>query len=248
MIYKHLTIYIALLTLFSLSWSDKETTIQAMKNYENQYEAIMNNIVNAKTPGYKSVISTVHSKNGKLSTKTEHAMTSGTKVYTGDPYNMAIEGKGYFVVSTGQGTLLTRDGRFKLNKDNQLVTFSGEYPVLGESGTISFELGINGDIKFIVSETGEIFQDKNPVNRFLIVQCDPRDLESINSVFFRATGATTPIEIPRIYQFYQESSNVEITRELIKMPLTTKKYDANSKVLQTLSRANKTGLEMGRSQ
>jgi len=62
-------------------------------------------------------------------------LTPGTLQSTASPLNVAIEGSGFFVISTSKGEALTRRGDFRLDGSGQLVTQAGD-PVLGTSGPI----------------------------------------------------------------------------------------------------------------
>jgi len=72
----------------------------------------------------------------------EHAMVNLNKVHTDHsqamlkptsaPFDMAIEGPGFFAVQAPSGIMFTRAGDFKLNSEGQLVTVDG-FPVLGMS-------------------------------------------------------------------------------------------------------------------
>ncbi len=243
----HLLLLIYLILLASLQ-AGRDELLDAMSNYENQYEGVMNNVVNVKTAGYKSVATSVHSEGKKIKTNSATSFRPGIKIYTGDQYNAAIEGPGFFVVNSPSGFMLTRDGRFTIDKENKLVSLSGGYPIMSDAGEIAFSTDETGGIKFTITDTGMILQGDARVGRIMVVNTDTTKMENINGVFFRAKGELIPVDIPKIFQYYQEGSNVEITKELIRMPMITKKYDASSKALQILSRTRKTGLEMGRSQ
>ncbi|MEZ5876278.1 MAG: flagellar hook-basal body complex protein [Tepidamorphaceae bacterium] len=56
----------------------------------------------------------------------------GAMVQTGSPLDVAINGKGWFVVNTPDGERYTRNGAFLLNQAGELVTSEG-YQVLGRS-------------------------------------------------------------------------------------------------------------------
>lgn len=58
--------------------------------------------------------------------------TQGTLRETKDPYNLAIDGEGYFLL---EGGLLTRSGAFEMNKDGGLVGPDG-LGLLGEDGPV----------------------------------------------------------------------------------------------------------------
>jgi flagellar hook protein FlgE len=58
--------------------------------------------------------------------------TQGNIENTGRPTDLAIEGNGFFVVGSGDGSLFTRAGNFRLDSNGRLVTFQG-LPVQGFS-------------------------------------------------------------------------------------------------------------------
>ena len=62
----------------------------------------------------------------------------GSIQHTGDPLNVALDGKGYLVVQTPRGQRYTRNGALSTNATGQLVTSEG-YQVLGDGGPITFQ-------------------------------------------------------------------------------------------------------------
>lgn len=66
--------------------------------------------------------------------------TSGSLTGTGNPLDLAVAGKGFFVVQAGQGLLYTRNGGFHLTPQGKLVTAQGD-AVLGEQGQIVLPSG-----------------------------------------------------------------------------------------------------------
>ena len=62
---------------------------------------------------------------------TDHGQ--GSMKPTGQPFDLSIEGKGFFAVNTPSGVMFTRAGNFTVSGQGQLVTLEG-YPVLGSSG------------------------------------------------------------------------------------------------------------------
>jgi len=61
------------------------------------------------------------------------SMAQGSLEETGNPLDLAIEGQGFFMVQTPQGTRYTRDGSFHRTQSGQLVTEANE-PVLTAAG------------------------------------------------------------------------------------------------------------------
>jgi flagellar hook protein FlgE len=130
--------------------------ITGMKSNSDALSTIANNIANDQTVGYKmqqavfeelffqayGAASSPNLKNGGTnpmeigngvkmgSVKSIHSQ--GNIVNTGNKTDMAIQGEGFFVVgdANGQNQQYTRAGNFVVNRDNQLVSKTGEY-VLG---------------------------------------------------------------------------------------------------------------------
>ena len=57
---------------------------------------------------------------------TQRNFTGGTVTPTGDGRDLALEGRGFFIVQRGVDTLYTRDGSFRQNDAQELVTIDGD--------------------------------------------------------------------------------------------------------------------------
>ena len=80
----------------------------------------------------------------------------------GNPFDLAIEGEGYFTIQTKTGNVYSRNGSFILNKNLELVTLSGDY-VLGESGKIVVDgTSVN------INKDGAVYVDENQVAKIRI--------------------------------------------------------------------------------
>ena len=79
-------------------------------------------------------------------------MSPGTVQRTGNPLDVAIDGKGYFTVQTARGQRYTRNGALSINATGQLVTSDGDQ-VMGANGPITFQ---PTDHDVIISSTGII--------------------------------------------------------------------------------------------
>ncbi|HEX9662271.1 MAG TPA: flagellar hook basal-body protein, partial [Candidatus Binatia bacterium] len=70
---------------------------------------------------------------------------------TGNPFHLAIDGDGYFVVETPRGERYTRSGGFTMSADGTVITPQGE-PLLGEGGPIQVPdgkmiVGLDGTVR-----------------------------------------------------------------------------------------------------
>jgi flagellar hook protein FlgE len=63
--------------------------------------------------------------NGTKVSQISRRLEQGTLQSTGEQYDMAIVGKGFFTVSDGSRNFFTRDGAFTVNRDGFLTTSSG---------------------------------------------------------------------------------------------------------------------------
>lgn len=254
-------LFICLLSL--LSGAKKNITVEALNNYEKRYEVLMNNVVNVRTPGYKSSTVITRLEGNELIAEVVPSYKSGPLVFSGDKYHIGIDGPGWFVLDSGKGYYLyTRDGRFKLTKSLELASLSGEYLLMGESGPVVLQPDEAGGINFIVSQEGLIVQNGEALDRLLVGELTNHSLmESIGGIFLKEKSTTQvkkknrqsgpsqafmPLDKFKVHQGYYENSNVEITSEIVNMPMVSKKYDANSKVLQIIKKSRQSAIEMGR--
>lgn len=173
---------------------------------------------------------------------------------TGNKADLALDGKGFFVVQTDRGEMLSRAGNFTINNDGFLVTPNG-FPVLGENGPLQVARG-----NFRITENGEVWINgalgrrpenftsenandwKQPVllDRIRLRQVEhPRHLNKIGDSFYAITPESGPMreipvgETPRILSGFIEKSNVNIVREMVKMIEVQRSYEAGQKVVQS---------------
>lgn len=177
----------------------------------------------------------------------------GSLKQTDNPFDMALQGKGFFVVQTPYGNRLTRDGSFTLGPEGLIVTQNG-YPVLGEKGPIHVKLN-----NFVVDEDGKIFinqkfqpdpnrlvsQQENQwdqtqqLGRLRVVDVQfPRYLKKQGNDLFVDTKESGQASIvagadrPKVRQGFLETSNVNPVTAMVDMIEVNRAYEANQKVIQ----------------
>lgn len=127
------------------------TALTGLAGAETQIDVIGNNLANSQTTGFKqsravfatqflqtqSVGSPPTADNGGTNPRQiglgvqvaeiTPEFSQGTIEISSNPSDMAIEGEGFFIVQAAQGErLYTRNGIFKLNANNELVTSTGQ--------------------------------------------------------------------------------------------------------------------------
>ena len=165
----------------------------------------------------------------------------GGLTLTGNTYDMAIDGRGWFQVDGPNGeTLYTRAGAFNKSADGQLVTLDG-YAVQPAIivPTDATDLTVN--------ESGEIFATvpgqaaPQSLGQLSLANfTNDVGLEPIGGNLYRETLASgTPVAgIPtdpgfgKIRQKYLEASNVDPVSEITELISAQRAYEMNSKVIQ----------------
>ena len=196
---------------------------------------------------------------GKLGTGVElnelyTSFEQGGLKESGSDFDLALDGKGFFTVSTPWGERYTRNGSFHLGKEGYLETKEG-YPVLGENGPImikanNFKVDKDGQVwinaeyaddpNLLVGRETNTWEDTVLLDTLKIVEFDlDRYLEKLGSSLYRDTDTSGPAQIieagqrPRVVQGFTESANVEPVREMVQMIEINRAYEANQKVVQT---------------
>ena len=129
-------------------------------------EKVSNNLANVNTVGYKGDHPTFESMlinkggvdgSGGLSTpvtlvgvKDGMDLRPGAIRETGNTLDFAIEGDGFFVIDTPEGTRYTRSGNFSINSDGSLAT-SGGLRVMGTGGALSLSGEMNYSLPYAVT-------------------------------------------------------------------------------------------------
>lgn len=236
-----------------------------MEAQQLNLNTIANNLANVNTPGFKRskiefqdliyqkprdagsengggnlVPTGIEVGNGSRVSATSKVFTQGQLSETGEKFDLAIQGDGFFEVQRPDGTIsYTRDGSFKLSAAGQVVTADG-YPVLS-----GFQAVPPGTTSVNVSETGEVtYQGPNGSTTFRLTMtrfANPAGLESLGGNLYAETEASGIPEVGNpgeagfggIAQGYVEMSNVNIVEEMVNLIIAQRAYEINSKSIQT---------------
>jgi len=178
---------------------------------------------------------------------------------TGNSLDLAIEGNGYFMVHLPSGEVgFTRAGNFKLDAEGYLTNAAG-YRVLSTKGNVNTTgssasvagkalkyIRLDTDTKDInISVDGVITTEKLSGTGAPVLELayftNPLGLEAVGGTIFKITGAVGTIIIDQpttkglgaVQSGFVEGSNVQIVEEMVKMIMTQRAYEINSKSIQT---------------
>lgn len=212
-------------------------------------DTIANNLANANTAGYKQDIAVTKDFNtmliqrvrdgeeqpvigtlgtGVITDQTVTQYEAGKMQHTGNELDLALDGKGFFVVKTPQGLRYTRNGTFTRNAQGELVNSAG-YPAMGQSGVIKLQDG-----SLSISEDGMIQIDDSQVDRLLLVDfADYKNLvKQGDSLFYVPETAGNTVVTGRVRQGFIEQSNVNVVTEMVNLIAGYRAYEVNAKAIQ----------------
>ncbi|ELR65130.1 Flagellar basal-body rod protein FlgG [Photobacterium marinum] len=175
---------------------------------------------------------------------TQKVFTQGNTQTTNNAMDMMIEGDGFFQILLPDGNIgYTRNGQFTINAEGQLVTSGSGYVVQPEivvpEDAVAITVGTDGEVSARIR--GQ--QQNQVLGQITTVDfINPGGLEPIGQNLFLPTGASgDPQEgVPgldgfgSIRQSMLETSNVNVTEELVNMIEAQRVYEMNSKVISTV--------------
>ncbi len=172
----------------------------------------------------------------------EKIFQQGSFKQTGNPLDLAIEGRGFFKVQLPNGEIAyTRAGAFKLDDQGRIVTSDG-YPLdpiitippdaidisIGEDGTVSVLQPGNTTYTQVGQITLADFPNPaglRAIGRNLFLETDTSGAPTI--------GTPGQDQFGTIAQGYIETSNVDVVEEMVNLIVAQRAYEANSKAIQT---------------
>jgi flagellar basal-body rod protein FlgF len=221
----------------------------------NQLEVVANNLANVNTNGFKGsdtlfsqYVTKVKSDDRPFRDRVAYThdfglvrnLAQGTLNYTGNTFDLAVQGDGYFVVrkpgsangQTAPEDHYTRAGGFTVNADGQLVNQSGSQ-VMSTQGQPIIIPGDAGDIT--IQGDGSIkAKDGRTLGKIRVVRFDSeRDLKAVDGTQFAAAEGQQPIDepTPKVAQGVLEDSNVNAISEMTHLININRSYADVAKLI-----------------
>jgi flagellar basal-body rod protein FlgG len=179
---------------------------------------------------------------GVRAAATARTFTQGALTQTGNVYDLAIQGKGFFQVQMPDGTVgYTRDGALQVNGEGQLVTSGGDpvqppvtIPVNAQNVTIAKD----GTVSVVLpGQAGATVIGQLQTADFV----NPAGLMPMGGNLYAETAASGAPNVGApnadgrgaLQQGMLEGSNVNVVEELVTMIATQRAYELNSKAIST---------------
>lgn len=218
--------------------------LSAQQVLRQRMDTTANNLANMTTAGFKVEHVVTRDLTEKPATAAEKPtevsfadawmlqrdFSTGPMEMTGNVLDFAIDGEGFFTVQTANGQAYTRDGRFSLNDQGELVTRNGER-VMGEGGPIQIN-ATGGPVS--AARDGSISQDGQIIGKLRVSNFEtPAALEKAGNNLWRATDEQpTTAANPRVSSGFIEGSNVNAVKELTEMIEISRAYTSVAKMVQ----------------
>jgi len=163
---------------------------------------------------------------------------------TGNPLDLALEGKGFFAVDGPSGPLYTRNGAFKLSSAGVLTTMDG-YPVRSVSPpdqpAKKIQTVSQGPIE--IASDGTVQQDGQSLGQIQMVDfADTKALNKVGNSYYRVTDPkvkATPAKEVTVNQGKIESSNVAPAESAVRLVDLMRQYEMLQKAVSVAADMNK---------
>jgi len=172
---------------------------------------------------------------------TQDIFTEGNLEQTSNDLDLAIEGDGFFKILTPDGdTTYSRAGAFKTDSEGRIVTPNG-YPLDPEISIPADTRQIYISADGIVSVTQGDSNTPTEIGSIELAKfINPAGLRNLGQNLYEATPASgdeitgVPGEdgLGRVAQGFLEKSNVNVVEEMVKMIVSQRAYEINSKLVQ----------------
>lgn len=208
-----------------------------------------NNLANAETTGFKEDLAVCRQRptesavggglglshpvldgltGGLFAGPTYTDFSQGRLEETGNALDVAIVGRGFFVVERGGQEYCTRDGAFTRDLQGRLVTSRGDL-VLGEGGG---SITVPSEARVRISESGEVLADGSAVGRLRMTDfVDPQRLVKAGSNLFEIGDAEPKAFEGQLHSSALEGSTVEPVKLLVQYIEAARAYQLNAELI-----------------
>jgi len=179
---------------------------------------------------------------GARAVSNEIIFTQGDYTQTNNPYDVVIQGNGFFQIRRASGDVAyTKSGSFHTNSTGQLVTANGDLldpPITIPQNAQSVTVASDGTVSFTLPSQSSA-QQAGQIQ--LANFANPSGLNSLGGNLYQQTDASgDPIIGPpggsdglgTLLQGFTEGSNVSVVQEFINLIVSQRAYEANSKVVK----------------
>lgn len=224
------------------------TASMGMQHAINKQDVLSNNLANVSSSGFK-MSKLLTSTGVNVSRNDENLLVQrekqiiddvvidyspGPMIETQNPFDLALQNKGFMEVQSGNEVLYTRSGHFAKSSDGFLVTLNGD-KVLSDLGG---EIPLDGQ-KFSVLEDGSVFVDGTRLGNIAVRDfAKTESIQNAGNGLFRNTdplgNPPQNVDVIKVAQGYLEGSNVNAVDSMVQMISVFRQYEAGQKVVAAI--------------
>ncbi|MCL2160584.1 MAG: flagellar basal-body rod protein FlgF [Betaproteobacteria bacterium] len=218
------------------------TAMTGAKSTLGQQAAVAHNLANADSTGYRTEMhkmravevqtQAMRSRSFVVDASIATDFTAGPLKFSGNPFDVAVKGKGWFAVQTAGGEAYTRDGSFEVSANGVLQTHAG-LPVLGDGGLIT----IPPESVIVIGADGTISAIQNGITtevaRLKLVNPPENELVRGEDGFFRLQdGQPAPADdAVQVAGGYLETSNVNVAEQMVQMISLARQFEMQVRMM-----------------
>jgi flagellar basal-body rod protein FlgF len=221
-------------------------------------DMLANNIANASAPGFKAdreyfgqYLSTEAADSPEGTTPTvlpvvERQWTNfaqGSLMDTGNPLDVALSGKGFFVANGPGGPVFTRDGSMQVSPQGLLVSLDG-YPVQGADGK---PISLDRSLPVEITPDGTVRQNGQDISQLAVVDfADPSVLAKRGNNYFGIDVSTVqpaPASNVQIQQGKLEAANDQPAESAVRLVNILRQFESLQKAMSIGAEMNKRAVE-----
>ena len=216
--------------------------LSAQVAMERRLNTIANNVANMNTGGFRAdevkfeeILSLAAKENVSFASSGQNFISrrTGPMTKTDNPLDVAIQGDGWFAFQGPSGPIYTRDGRFKMNENGDLLTVDG-YRVLDAGGApIALDPMAGSPI---VGRDGTVSQGTNQVGAIGVFNL--RSESKLTRFGNSGVLSSIPGDVVQdftsngVQQGFSEGSNVNPVLEMTKMIAVQRSFDSAATTIQ----------------
>ncbi|WHA04925.1 flagellar basal-body rod protein FlgF [Candidatus Bandiella numerosa] len=230
-----------LFTLMQVSLAMDNSIYATLSNQvalNDELSITANNMANANTTGFKKdlqIMSSYVTKDKIADLKMPNDIASisdftpGSLNQTGRPFDIAINGEGFFMIETPNGNFYTRNGRFLINNEGALIDQHGNYVLSDDGGQIAVPLQ-NESVH--INRNGNIYISENFIGNIGVFNfSDVKLLRKAGNNYFKTKLEGIPSEKYQLLQGFLEESNTSPIIETTKLIDLQKKFSMSSNLI-----------------
>lgn len=219
-----------------------------MKSRMESLDMLANNIANTNTTGFKADREFYNLYQEELPF-VENRWTDfaqGTVIPTQNQLDLALSGKGFFALNGPDGVVYTRNGGFRLSKQNQLVSADG-YTLRnaadqGKPMTVDPDQAISVDRQGVITQAGQLI-GRLQLDRAPDIATDVAKLGASYFALIPDRKSLGPVTDTEVLQGHLEQSNVPIADSTVRLVNIMRQFEMLQRALTLGSQMNKAAIE-----